>query len=108
MAHGVDWPIRYADIAPWYDHVERYIGVSGTAEGLSQVPDGQFLPGMPLNVAERQVQANLAKRYGRERVLTIGRCAILTKPHGGRAACGYCGVCERGCTHLLATSTACM
>jgi len=96
--HGVDWPIRYADIAPWYDHVERYIGVSGTAEGMPQVPDGQFLPGMPLNVAERQVQEKFAGLYGRERVLTIGRCAILTKSHGSRPACGYCGVCERGCS----------
>ena len=96
--HGVDWPIRYADIAPWYDHVERYIGVSGEAEGMAQVPDGRFLPAMPMNVAERQVQQRLASRYGRERVLTIGRCAILTKSHGGRAPCGYCGVCERGCT----------
>lgn len=96
--HGVDWPIRYADIAPWYDHVERYIGVSGEAEGLSQVPDGQFLPAMPMNVAERQVQGAIARQYGRERVMTMGRCAILTKAHGGRPACGYCGVCERGCT----------
>ena len=53
---------------------------------------------MPLNVAERQVQENFARLYGRDRVLTIGRCAILTKSHGGRPACGYCGVCERGCT----------
>ena len=96
--HGVDWPIRYADIAPWYDHVEKFIGVSGDAEGLPQVPDGQFLPGMPMNAAELLVKGRLAAQYGRERVLTIGRCAINTKPHGGRAACGYCGVCERGCS----------
>jgi len=95
---GVDWPIRYADIAPWYDYVERYIGISGNAEGLAQLPDGQFLPGMPLNLAEQFVRDGLARRYGRERVLTIGRCAILTEAHRGRAACGYCGVCERGCS----------
>jgi choline dehydrogenase-like flavoprotein len=96
--HGADWPIRYADIAPWYDYVERYIGISGNAEGLSQLPDGRFQPGMPLNIAEQSVRDALARRYGRDRVLTIGRCAILTENHRGRAACGYCGVCERGCS----------
>ncbi len=95
--HGVDWPIRYADIAPWYDHVERFIGISGSAEGLPQLPDGRFLPGMPLNCAEQFVRDNLQRRYGRERVLTIGRCAIITEDHRGRAACHYCGTCERGC-----------
>ncbi|HEX4388526.1 MAG TPA: GMC family oxidoreductase [Steroidobacteraceae bacterium] len=94
---GVDWPIRYADIDPWYSHVEKFIGVSGQAEGLAQLPDGEFLPPMQLNCAETHVQAAMAKRFGRERVLTIGRCAILTRPHLGRAACHYCGPCERGC-----------
>ncbi|HYT70141.1 MAG TPA: GMC family oxidoreductase [Gemmatimonadales bacterium] len=97
---GVDWPIRYADIAPWYDHVERFIGVSGERLGLPQLPDGQFLPPMALNCAEQAVKEGMAKRFGGERVLTIGRVAILTVPHGGRAACHYCGPCERGCiTH---------
>jgi choline dehydrogenase-like flavoprotein len=95
--HGVDWPIRYADIEPWYDYVERFIGISGTAEGLPQLPDGQFLPGMQLNCAELKVRDALQAKWGRDRVLTIGRCAILTRTHGGRAACHYCGPCERGC-----------
>ncbi len=95
--HGVDWPIRYADIAPWYDYVERFIGISGNPEGLAQLPDGQFLPGMQLNCAEEKVRDALQAKWGRERVLTIGRCAILTRAHGGRAACHYCGPCERGC-----------
>jgi len=95
--HGVDWPIRYADIAPWYDYVERFIGVSGNPEGLDHLPDGQFLPGMALNCAEVKVRDALQATWGRERVLTIGRCAILTRQHGGRAACHYCGPCERGC-----------
>jgi choline dehydrogenase-like flavoprotein len=95
---GVDWPIRYADIAPWYDHVERFIGVSGQAEGLAQLPDGQFLPPMELNVVEQHVRDRIAARYGRERVLTIGRVAILTAMHEGRAACHYCGPCQRGCS----------
>ncbi len=103
--HGVDWPIRYADIAPWYDHVERFIGVSGQAEGLSQLPDGQFLPPMQLRCAEEVVRDALQAKWGRDRVLTIGRCAILTRPHNGRAACHYCGPCERGCvTHSYFSS----
>ena len=102
---AVDWPIRYADIAPWYSYVEKFIGVSGEAEGLVQLPDGEFLPPMPLNCAERHVQAAMARRWQRERVLTIGRCAILTRPHQGRAACHYCGPCERGCiTHSYFSS----
>src|SRR5213594_3404864 len=97
---AVDWPIRYADIAPWYDHVERFVGVSGERLGLPQLPDGQFLPPMALNCAEQVVKEGMAKRFGGERVLTIGRVAILTVPHGGRAPCHYCGPCERGCiTH---------
>ena len=94
---GVDWPIRYVDIAPWYDYVEQTIGVSGAKLGLAQLPDGKFLPPMPLNCAEQAVQEAVARRFGAERVVTIGRCAVITVPHGGRAACHYCGPCERGC-----------
>jgi choline dehydrogenase-like flavoprotein len=97
---AVDWPIRYADIAPWYDHVERFIGVSGQAEGLAHLPDGQFLPPMELNCAERAMREAVSARWKGERLLTIGRCAILTRPHNGRMACHYCGPCWRGCiTH---------
>jgi len=84
---GVDWPLRYADIAPWYDHVERTIGVSGERLGLPQLPDGQFLPPMALSCAEQVVKEGLARHFGPERVLTIGRCAVITVPHGGRRAC---------------------
>jgi glucoside 3-dehydrogenase (cytochrome c) catalytic subunit len=94
---GVDWPIRYADIAPWYDYVETFVGISGRVEGLPQLPDGKFLPPMPLNCAEQHVRDALAKHFGGERVVTIGRCAVLTQPHNGRAACHYCGPCHRGC-----------
>ncbi|MGP8033674.1 MAG: GMC oxidoreductase [Steroidobacteraceae bacterium] len=94
---GVDWPIRYADIAPWYSHVEKFIGVSGREEGLAQLPDGEFLPPMELNCAELHVRDAMAHHWGRERVMTIGRAAILTRPHLGRAACHYCGPCWRGC-----------
>jgi glucoside 3-dehydrogenase (cytochrome c) catalytic subunit len=94
---AVDWPIRYADIKPWYDHVDDFIGVSGEALGLAQVPDGKFLPPMPLNCAEEFVKAGIAKHFGNERRLTIGRCAILSRRHRGREACHYCGPCWRGC-----------
>jgi choline dehydrogenase-like flavoprotein len=102
---AVDWPIRYADIAPWYDHVERFIGISGQKEGLAQLPDGQFLPPMQMRCAETLVREKLMAKWGGERVLTIGRVAILTENHNGRAACHYCGPCERGCiTHSYFTS----
>jgi choline dehydrogenase-like flavoprotein len=94
---AVDWPIRYRDIAPWYDHVERFIGVSGQAEGLAQLPDGPFLPPMELNCVEQHVRQRMQDKFGRDRVLTIGRVAVLTQPHHGRAPCHYCGPCHRGC-----------
>jgi choline dehydrogenase-like flavoprotein len=94
---AVDWPIRYADLAPWYDHVERFIGVSGRAEGLAHLPDGPFLPPMELNCVEQHVRQRMQATFGRARVLTIGRVAVLTEPHNGRAPCHYCGPCHRGC-----------
>jgi choline dehydrogenase-like flavoprotein len=94
---AVDWPIRYADIAPWYDHVERFIGVTGQTEGLAHLPDGPFLPPMALNCVEQHVRDRMASRFGRERVLTIGRAAVLTERHNGRSPCHYCGPCHRGC-----------
>jgi choline dehydrogenase-like flavoprotein len=94
---GVDWPIRYADIAPWYDLVERFIGVSGQTEGLAHLPDGPFLPPMAMNCVESHVRDRIASKFGRDRVLTIGRVAVLTERHNGRAACHYCGPCHRGC-----------
>jgi len=94
---GIDWPIRYEDIAPWYDHVERFVGITGQTEGLDQCPDGVFLPPMDLNWGEQQVKESLESHFD-DRLLTIGRAAILTKPHLGRAACHYCGECYRGCS----------
>jgi choline dehydrogenase-like flavoprotein len=93
---AVDWPIRYQDIAPWYDYVEDFAGISGQAEGLPQLPDGKFLPPMELTCVEQDMREVLAKRFD-DRMLTIGRTAILTRTHKGRAACHYCGVCHRGC-----------
>jgi choline dehydrogenase-like flavoprotein len=98
--HGTDWPIRYPDIAPWYSHVENFIGITGAREGLSQLPDGEFLPPMPMTCVELDARPKILKAFNGERVMTIGRAAILTKNHNGRLACHYCGPCERGCvTH---------
>ena len=95
--HGIDWPIRYRDLAPWYSHVERFIGVSGQAENLPQLPDSEFLPPMEMNVVEKHVKARIERHFpGRN--MTIGRTAVLTRPHNGRGACHYCGPCERGCS----------
>ncbi|HZI21558.1 MAG TPA: GMC family oxidoreductase [Gemmatimonadales bacterium] len=95
--HGVDWPIRYADIAPWYSYVERFIGVSGEKLGLPQLPDGEFQPPMEMNAGEKFVKAGIERTFP-DRHVTIGRVAILTQPLNGRLPCHYCGPCERGCS----------
>ncbi len=97
---AVDWPIRYADIAPWYDHVETFIGVSGQNEGLAQLPDGKFLPPMELNCVEQEFQRKVKDKFGR--ALTIGRAAHLTAPlthdqSPQRSTCRYRNQCIRGC-----------
>ena len=94
--YGEDWPTSYEDLEPYYDKVEDFIGVSGTVEGLPQLPDGKFLPGMALTCAER-VFKKVVDRFG-DRRLIIGRTAILTKDHRGRLACHWCGHCSRGCS----------
>jgi len=94
---AVDWPIRYKDLAPWYDHVERFIGVSGSVEGIPQLPDGQFLPPMEMNCVEKDVAASIRKHYGGKRHMIIGRTANITKPLPGRAGCQYQNSCKLGC-----------
>lgn len=101
--HGSDWPIRYADLAPWYAHVERFIGVSGSKEGLPQLPDGEFLPPFALNDAEKDFAAKVAAAFPGRRIIP-GRCAHLTeaKPHHealGRVQCQVRSLCERGCSY---------
>ena len=95
--HGVDWPIRYKDIAPWYSYVERHIGVSGEKLGLPHLPDGEFQKPMDLNAGERFVKAGIETKFPGRHV-TIGRVAILTEPVGDRQPCHYCGPCARGCS----------
>ena len=95
--HGIDWPIRYTDIAPWYSYVEKFAGVSGEKLGLPQLPDGEFQTPMELNVVEKAFGASIREHYP-ERTLTIGRAAIQTEARNGRGSCHYCGPCERGCS----------
>lgn len=96
--HGVDWPIRYKDIAPWYSYVEKFAGISGQAEGLPQLPDGEFLPPMEMNCLEKHVAARIKENY-KDRIMTIGRVAHITKALEGstRGTCQYRDRCARGC-----------
>ncbi len=99
--HGIDWPIRYADLAPWYDYVESFIGVSGRAEGLPQLPDGKFLPPMDLNCVEETFRDKVAEKFN-GRKITIGRVAHLTAalPHSpNRGVCQSRNMCDRGCPY---------
>jgi len=93
---AVDWPIRYSDIAPWYDYVETFAGISGRKEGLSQLPDGKFLPAMEYNCIEEHVDRKIKEKYD-DRIMTIGRVANLTQPHNGRGECQTRNRCMRGC-----------
>jgi len=102
---ATDWPIRYAEIAPWYDHVERHAGIAGSAEGLPQLPDGQFQPAMPLNCGEVMVAERLSKLYNGRRRLIPGRTANLSQALPGRAACQYRNACWLGCPYGAYFST---
>ena len=93
---ATDWPIRYRDLAPWYDHAERFAGISGQKENLPQLPDGQFLPPMEMNCLEKALRKRIADRFA-GRVMTIGRAANLTQPHNGRGSCQSRNRCIRGC-----------
>jgi choline dehydrogenase-like flavoprotein len=93
--YGDDWPIGYADVAPYYDIVEDYVGITGIAEGAYELPDGKFLPPMGMRCAEHRLRSRAKDKLGR--IVTLGRAAHLTKAQNGRAPCHYCGPCERGC-----------
>lgn len=94
---AVDWPIRYQDLEKWYGHVERFAGISGTKAGLSQLPDGDFLPGMEMNVVEKEVAARIKAHYKDSRHMLIGRTANLTKAIHGRTNCQFRNKCSLGC-----------
>lgn len=93
---GVDWPIRYKDISPWYDYVERFVGVSGSQESLSHLPDGEFLPPMELNCIEKHLAQSI-RAHDDQRRLIIARVANLTRGWGGRGPCLNRNLCSRGC-----------
>ena len=101
---GVDWPIRYKDIAPWYTYVEKFAGISGNRDGLSQVPDGEFLPPMDMNCIERHFKGSIESNYpGRN--LIISRTANVTRAINGRGPCQYRNLCSRGCPFGAAFSS---
>lgn len=95
--HGVDWPIRYKDIAPWYSYAEKFAGVNGSKENLPQLPDGDFLPPMEMNCVEKDVAARIKTHYNDARRMIMGRSANLTAPHNNRTNCQYRNKCWLGC-----------
>lgn len=94
---GVDWPIRYKDLDKWYGYAERFAGISGNRDGLSILPDGDFMPAMDLNIVEKDVAARLKQHYKGKRPLIIGRTANITLPHHNRTNCQYRNKCWLGC-----------
>jgi choline dehydrogenase-like flavoprotein len=90
--HGVDWPIRYKDLAPWYDYVERFVGISGNKDGIDIVPDGQFQPPFEMNCVEKDFKKRLESKYQNRHVI-IGRTANLTQPVSGRTQCQVRNLC---------------
>lgn len=98
---AIDWPIRYDDIAPWYSHVEEFVGISGNRDGLETMPDGEFLPPWEMNAMEKHIADSIRSNYN-DRFPVIGRCAHLTEPkeihlQQGRGQCQARSLCERGC-----------
>jgi choline dehydrogenase-like flavoprotein len=95
--YGDPWPFSYKDLEPYYDQVEDFVGISGSYENLPQLPDSKFLPPMSMTCGERILKKSVETKFPGRNVI-IGRAAILTRNHQGRAACHYCGHCDRGCT----------
>ena len=98
---AIDWPVRYADIKPWYDYVERFAGISGSMEGLDILPDGVFQPPMELTCAEMEFKTKVEAAFPGRKVIP-GRAAHLTDPTSeqmelGRGKCQNRALCERGC-----------
>lgn len=102
--HGVDWPIRYKDIAPWYDYVESFVGISGQAENLAHLPDSKFQKPMEMNCVETHFKKIVEEKFPKRKV-TIGRVANLTEPVQGRGVCQYRNLCYRGCPYGAYFST---
>jgi choline dehydrogenase-like flavoprotein len=101
---AIDWPIRYKDLAPWYDYVESFIGVSGNADGLATLPDGKFMPPFEMNCVEKFFKQKIESKFS-DRNVIIGRTANLTKPVKGRGQCLARDLCHRGCPYGAYFST---
>lgn len=103
LGYGIEWPIRYTDVAPWYAHVEKFIGVCGHKDGIEAMPDGEFLPPLDLNCVEKHLQKKLREHFS-DRHLVQGRWAQLTEPNEihlkqGRGRCQRRNLCMRGCPY---------
>lgn len=96
--HGIDWPVRYKELEPWYDYVEKFTGISGSKEGIPHLPDSLFLPPMEMNCVEKDFKAKLGQKYP-DRYVTIGRVANLTQEIKGRGRCQSRNLCHRGCPY---------
>lgn len=94
---AIDWPVRYKEIAPWYDYAEKFAGISGSRDGLAQLPDGQFMPPMEMTCVEKDVAARLKEYYKGARSMIIGRVANITEPLEGRTNCQFRNKCWLGC-----------
>jgi choline dehydrogenase-like flavoprotein len=94
---AIDWPVRYAEIAPWYDYVEKFAGISGNRDGLDVLPDGQYLPAMDMTIVEKDVSARIKEHYKGTRHMIMGRTAHITAPHPGRSQCQFRNKCSLGC-----------
>ncbi len=99
---AIDWPIRYADLAPWYSYVEKFAGIAGNRDGIPQLPDGEFLPAHEMTCVEKHFSEQMAKHYKGTRPVIVGRCAHITEPQQihydqGRAKCQHRVMCQRGC-----------
>src|SRR5205085_1307331 len=94
---AIDWPVRYAEIAPWYDHAEKFAGISGSIEHLPQLPDGQYMPPMDMTCVEKDVAARIKEHYKGARSMIIGRTANITQPLPGRTNCQFRNKCALGC-----------
>jgi choline dehydrogenase-like flavoprotein len=95
--HGVDWPIRYKEIAEWYSYVEKFAGINGTIENLPQLPDGEFMPAMDMNIVEKDLSKRMNAHYNSNRKMIMGRSANITVEHEGRTNCQYRNKCWLGC-----------
>jgi choline dehydrogenase-like flavoprotein len=94
---AVDWPIRYKDLAPWYSYVEKFAGISGNKDGLDILPDGEFMPPMPMNCVEEDAVKRIKEHYKGARHWIMGRPANITQPLPGRVGCQYRNKCSLGC-----------